>query len=100
MQMKTLQLENNNMQEAVQGLKAIAHPARLRILCFLQDREATVNEIVDLTGMSQSAVSQHLSKMKSFGVLRDRRDGNRVFYSLTDDNFANLVNALCGIYNK
>jgi len=98
--MKTEQLPQKSVKDAVKGLKALAHPARLTILCFLQDREATVNEIVDLTRMSQSAVSQHLGKMKAFGVLKDRRDGNRVFYSLTDDSFANLVNALCVIYNK
>jgi len=98
--MKTLEISPKNVTSAVKGLKAIAHPARLTILCFLQDKEATVNEIVDLTLMSQSAVSQHLAKMKAFGVLKDRRDGNRVFYSLTDENFAGLVNALCGIYNR
>jgi ArsR family transcriptional regulator len=98
--MNAEQIAPKNVNEAVKGLKALAHPARLTILCFLQDREATVNEIVDLTKMSQSAVSQHLAKMKAFGVLKDRRDGNRVFYSLTDDSFANLVNALCVIYNR
>jgi len=98
--MNTEQLAPKNVNDAVKGLKALAHPARLTILCFLQGKEATVNEIVDLTGMSQSAVSQHLAKMKAFGVLKDRRDGNRVFYALTDDSFANLVDALCSIYNR
>jgi DNA-binding transcriptional ArsR family regulator len=98
--MKTEQLAAKNVKDAVKGLKALAHPARLTILCFLQQKEATVNEIVELTRMSQSAVSQHLAKMKAFGVLKDRRDGNRVFYSLTDDSFANLVSALCVIYNR
>ncbi|MDH4261683.1 MAG: metalloregulator ArsR/SmtB family transcription factor [Spirochaetia bacterium] len=97
--MSTEHIAPENISKAVNGLKALAHPARLVILCFLQDKEATVNEIVDLTGMSQSAVSQHLSKMKSFGVLKDRRDGNRVFYSLTNEHFANLVSSLCLIYN-
>ena len=94
------QIEPKNIKDAVKGLKALAHPARLTILCFLQSREATVNEIVELTRMSQSAVSQHLAKMKAFGVLKDRRDGNRVFYSLTDDSYSNLVTALCSIYNR
>lgn len=98
--MKFEEIAPENMKDAVKGLKAIAHPARLNILCFLQRKEATVNEIVDLTSMSQSAVSQHLAKMKAFGVLKDRRDGNRVFYSLTDDSYGTLVNALCRIYNR
>lgn len=98
--MKSDQLTPKNIKEAVKGLKALAHPARLTILCFLQGNEATVNEIVDLTRMSQSAVSQHLAKMKSNGVLKDRRDGNRVFYSLTDKSYATLVSALCTIYEQ
>ena len=70
------------------------------ILCFLQEKEATVNEIVEVTGMSQSAVSQHLSKMKAYSVLNDRRDGNRVFYRLSAKEYSQLVNALCQIYDK
>ncbi|MDH4200563.1 MAG: metalloregulator ArsR/SmtB family transcription factor [Spirochaetia bacterium] len=98
--MKAIHIKPENIEDAVQGLKAISHPARLTILCSLQDRDSTVNQIVELTGMSQSAVSQHLAKMKAFGVLKDRRDGNRVYYSLTNENFVSLVNALCVIYNK
>ena len=93
-------LSEKNITEAVKGLKAIAHPARLKILCFLQTKPATVNEIVDITGMSQSAVSQHLAKMKAFGVLRDKRDGNRIFYSVTNDDFESLVSVLCRIYDN
>jgi len=93
-------LNPDAMEEAVKGLKAIAHPARLQILCYLQNGEATVNDIVNVTQMSQSAVSQHLSKMKAYSVLRDRRDGNKVFYSITDDSYDSLVSALCTIYNK
>jgi len=97
--MKIQNISESSLNSAVQGLKAIAHPARLKILCFLQGKESTVNEIVNMTGMSQSAVSQHLGKMKAFGVLIDRREGNRVFYSLSDSEYGNLVNALCTIYD-
>ncbi|MDH5718106.1 MAG: metalloregulator ArsR/SmtB family transcription factor [Spirochaetia bacterium] len=85
---------------AVQGLKALAHPARLSILCFLEDQKATVNKLVEFTGMSQSAVSQHLSKMKAFGILKDDRDGNQVYYSVTNPEFKKLISALCCIYTK
>ena len=98
--MKTKSISEESLSSAVQGLKAIAHPARLKILCYLQGRESTVNEIVAMTGMSQSAVSQHLGKMRAYGVLVDRRDGNRVFYGLSDVQYGNLVDALCTIYDK
>jgi len=93
-------ISDDSLDNAVKGLKAIAHPARLKILCFLQEKEATVNEIVEVTGMSQSAVSQHLSKMKAYNVLNDRRDGNRVFYRLSEKEYNQLVNALCLIYDR
>ena len=98
--MKIQKISEENLNSAVQGLKAIAHPARLKILCYLQGKESTVNEIKEMTQMSQSAVSQHLGKMKAFGVLVDRRDGNRVYYSLSDTEYGNLVNALCTIYDN
>jgi len=91
-------IDDENMKEAVKGLKAISHATRLKILCFLQEKEATVNEIIDITHMSQSAVSQHLGKMKALGVLKDRRDGNRVFYTVTNEAYSNLIDALCEIY--
>ncbi len=97
---KVSQISEKNVNNAVQGLKAIAHPARLKILCYLQSKEATVNEIVTMTAMSQSAVSQHLAKMKAFGVLKDRRDGNRIFYRVTNQGFEELVSALCHIYDS
>lgn len=99
--MKTVEkLSEKSVESAVMGLKAIAHPARLKILCFLQSHKATVNEIVEMTEMSQSAVSQHLAKMKAFGVLDDKRDGNRIYYSVTSRGFEQLVNALCQIYDS
>lgn len=93
-------LSAENLDVAAKGLKAVAHPERLRILCHLQNREATVTELVELTKMSQSAVSQHLAKMKAFGVLTDRRDGNRAFYSVAKKSFEGLVSALCDIYEE
>lgn len=91
-------LSPQNLDVAARGLKAVAHPERLRILCHLQVKEATVTELVELTKMSQSAVSQHLAKMKAYGVLVDRRDGNKAYYSVSDPAFEGLVAALCNIY--
>jgi DNA-binding transcriptional ArsR family regulator len=86
---------------AVKGLRGISHPTRLQILCLIyQKKECTVSEIVGITGMSQSSISQHLSKMKSNSVLDDRRDGNRVFYTLNNSNYSKLIDALCLLYNK
>ncbi len=93
-----LPLRNQNLKRAVAGLKAVAHHARLQILCGLVGRELSVGELVDLTGQSQSSVSQHLTRMKSAGILIDRRAGNVVFYSVKGKGYEGLISALCTIY--
>lgn len=51
---------------------------------MLQDREVSVQEIVEQVGTSQSNISQHLAVMREKGVLRTRKDANRVYYRLGD----------------
>ncbi len=93
-------LQKLNFSGAVSGLKAIAHPSRLLILCSLTSGELTVGDIVKRVDLSQSAVSQHLSKMKASGMLEDRREGNQVYYRLSDPVYGELVTTICKIYNK
>ncbi len=89
------------LRKAVFGLKSIAHSGRLKILCSLLDgREMTVNQLSELTGESQSAVSQHLTKMRASGILMNRRDGNQIFYSVQNPDYSALVAALCSIYGS
>ena len=92
-------LKKKDFTAAAAGLKALSHPARLSILCHLQEKEHTVNELVQYTKMSQSSVSQHLSKMKASNILTDRRDGNKVYYSIVEPKYEKLILALCTIYS-
>ncbi len=87
-----------NFENAADGLKAIAHEGRLQILCVLVGNELTVGEIVERVKISQSAVSQHLARMKSAGVLESRRSGNQVYYSVKERGFEDLVTTICKIY--
>lgn len=89
-----------NFDGAIYGLKAIAHPGRLKILCALLGGDLTVSELVNRIQLSQSAVSQHLARMKAAGILIDRRSGNQVYYSLKEQGFKDLVNSICHIYNN
>jgi ArsR family transcriptional regulator len=91
-------LTTKNINEVVSGLKAIANPSRLQILCTLIGCELTVGDMAKQFGLSQSALSQHLSKMKSAGILEDRRVGNQVYYRLQEKDFEDLLSALCKIY--
>ena len=85
-------------EAAAELLKAMANPQRLRVLCLLIEREMSVGEINALVPLSQSALSQHLAKLRAQGIVKARRDGQSVRYSLADANAAHLVGALRDLY--
>lgn len=66
----------------VECYKALADKTRLRILSLLRIEELCVYELVDILQMSQPSVSQHLRRMKSAKLVKERRDGQWVYYSL------------------
>ncbi|EKE03370.1 MAG: hypothetical protein ACD_20C00211G0004 [uncultured bacterium] len=63
-------------------IKALANPTRLMIIDCLRNGEKTVSEIVEITGEEQSNVSKSLGILKSNGLIKDRKIGLNVFYSL------------------
>lgn len=73
-----------HIEQTSRAMKAMSHPLRLKIISVLQDREVSVQEIVEQVGTSQSNISQHLAVMREKGVLRTRKDANRVYYRLGD----------------
>lgn len=85
-------MANNKTREAEEELyrlqaelcKGMAHPKRIFILSLLKDGEKTVNELAELTGVTQSNLSQHLSLMRQIGIVQTRRDGLNVCYSIAD----------------
>jgi DNA-binding transcriptional ArsR family regulator len=81
----------HRMEDAVRFLKSMAHPSRLRTLIYLKDREASVNELEVAVGISQSNMSQHLGQMKRAGLLKSRRSGAQVFYSVAGEHVLNMV---------
>jgi DNA-binding transcriptional ArsR family regulator len=75
--------------------KAFGDPTRLRILGYISGGEMTVNEIVKAVGLSQPTVSRHLSILKEAEVVIDRRDGQRVYYSLNKDAVEECCTGFC-----
>ena len=71
-------------------LKALGHTKRLEIVCLLHGHELTVNQIVQMTALRQSAVSQHLMLLKQVRLVHQSKIGKEVYYSLSEDNFLNL----------
>jgi len=64
--------------------KTLASPKRLEIINCLKDGEKTVTELVDMLGVPKANVSQHLAVMRHKGVLKARRDGVNIYYSLVN----------------
>ncbi len=72
-------------EEWAERWRALGDPTRLHILRLLSVRDACVCELVELLPISQSAVSQHLRKLKHAGFVRDYREKSWVFYTLRPD---------------
>ncbi len=64
--------------------KTLASPKRLEILNALKDGEKTVSELVDILGVPKANVSQHLAVMRHKGILRSRREGVNIYYSVAN----------------
>ena len=79
-------------------MKTLGHKDRLMILCHLADGEKSVGQIADLLEISQSPLSQHLSRMRKEGLVGTRRDAQTIFYSLEADDAAKIIECLYGLY--
>lgn len=87
-----------NAAEASSLLKSLAHPSRLLVLCALVNREHTAGELERLTGLGQSAISQHLARLREAGVVQTRREARRIFYSLSSADVQAVLQTLHDIY--
>ena len=72
------------MKKFVEALKTLGEINRLRILKLLQERPAYVCEIASILGLSMATVSSHLSRLKHFGIVKDRREGVKIKYFLIE----------------
>jgi ArsR family transcriptional regulator len=78
-----------------QRLKVMSHPERLLMLCRMDEGEVSVNELVALTGLSQSGVSQHLALLRAEDAVSVRIEANIRWYSLKDRVVSGIIHALC-----
>lgn len=85
--------------EVASLLKLLANENRLLILCRLAVAgEASVGTLCDAIDLSQSALSQHLAKMRQDGLLATRRDAQTIYYRIADQDAGRLLKALKDIY--
>ncbi|MES1197198.1 MAG: metalloregulator ArsR/SmtB family transcription factor [Pseudomonadota bacterium] len=88
-----------NAEEAADFLRLLANEHRLMILCRLgETEEMGAGALVEASGLSQSALSQHLARLREDGLVETRRDGVSIYYRLTDDRVRVVVGALKKVF--
>ena len=89
---------SRHVDEAAALLKALAHPARLLVLCQLAEGESSVGELQPITGLSMSALSQHLGVLRAMALVETRREAQTIYYSLAEGPAASVLDALHAAY--
>lgn len=74
-----------------QVISVLCNPVRLKLIQCLAKKSKTVNEMVQTCGLSQSAISQHLLKLKEAGLVKDKKEGLYVYYSLIHPKSAEVA---------
>ena len=85
-------------EEAAGLLASMANAKRLLVLCHLVEDERSVGELAAIAGLSQSALSQHLGRMRIQGLVKTRRDAQTIFYSLASDEVRAVLQTLYDLY--
>lgn len=91
---------NDNMDEIVVLLKALANEKRLTIICALVDEEKCVGDLEEIVGLSQSALSQHLARLRRDGLVKTRRDAQTIYYSLDSEHVSHILGSICELFHE
>jgi len=84
-------------EEVAEILALLGNGKRLAILCHIAGTELSVGAIAEKVELSQSALSQHLAKLRNSGLVRTRRDKQMIYYSCADGMVASILAALDGM---
>lgn len=88
-----------NVTEAIGVLKSLNNEKRLLIVCrIISEGEQTVGELVEFSGLSPSALSQHLAVLREEDIVRTRKVQQTVYYSIADNKVSELVETLHRLY--
>jgi len=98
--LKDLKAMRKHAGKAAALMRALSHQARLRILCDLLGEERSAGALVQRSGLSQSALSQHLARLREEGLVATRREAQSVFYRIADPDAARILAVLFDIYCK
>lgn len=79
-------------------LKALSNEHRLLVLCELSQGEKSVSELERRIGLSQSALSQHLARLRRDTLVQTRRQAQTIYYSLAGEEATKVIDTLYGLY--
>ena len=85
------ELQERELYIRTEFFKLLGDPTRIHILFLLMERDACVSDLADRLGLTQSAVSHQLSLLKANKLVRQRRDGKMIFYTLVDDHVRMVI---------
>ena len=88
----------DNARRASTLLKAMSNQHRLMILCQLVPGEKCVGELEKIVGLSQSALSQHLARLRRDNLVATRREAQTIHYSLAGEEASAVIETLYGLY--
>lgn len=85
-------------EQAAALLRLMSNEKRLMILCQLGGGEKSVFELQEIIGLSQSALSQHLAKLRAQNIVQTRKEAQTVFYTIKDKAVLRVIETLASIY--
>lgn len=91
---------NTKSEEASALLTLLANPHRLRILCALLEGERSVSSLESVVDLSQSALSQHLARLRRSGIVKTRREAQSIYYTIADGRAARVLEVLAELFCK
>ncbi len=95
---KQMRAMSRRADEAAGLMRALGHGARLRVMCELSSGEKSAGELVQSSGLSQSALSQHLARLREDGLVATRREAQTIYYSVADSRVRRIVRLLYELY--
>jgi len=93
-------MKKNNFSVEAKFFRGLSDSTRLQILELLRDSEKTVGEIVEVTQQSQSNISNHLKCLDECDLVKNRREGKNMYYSLKDEQTRTLLDTSENIISK
>jgi DNA-binding transcriptional ArsR family regulator len=94
----TAEAMRDQADEASEVLLALANANRLMILCHLLEGELSVNELLAKMDLAQSALSQHLAKLRMLKLVATRREAQSIFYTVSSDKVRSILGLLKELY--